>query len=173
MVAEGTRAESAPDWAFLMSTQWLGERTAFHIRQDSCLCLKQVVSKACWKGQRGLAPRAGCGMSLLSQGAASMQKWIVSSMEKDAERKGSKGIETHRLSVFREELGWLWCEDGILYTQQSAEWCLKNCKQANFEEAWKHQHEACVEAETHLPVQLLKHLSKTASVLHIVSIHLS
>lgn len=40
--------------------------------RDSCLCLKQVVSKACWKGQWGIAPRAGCGMSLLSQDAASM-----------------------------------------------------------------------------------------------------
>lgn len=65
--------------------------------------------------------------------------------------KGKAAKESrHRLSVYREELGWLWCEDGIMFSQQSAECCLKSCKQADFEEAWKHEH---VEAETHLSVQ--------------------
>lgn len=111
VVPEVTSAESAPDSMLLMPTQRLGERTAFHITQDSCLCLKQVVSKACWKGQQGLTPRAGCAMSLLTQDADSMQKWNMSSMEKDNKRKGSKGIGTQIISVQRRAwltLEWRW-----------------------------------------------------------------
>lgn len=169
MVPEGTRAVSAPDSMLLMSTQWLGERTAFHIRQGSCLCLKQVVSKACWKGQWGLAPRACCAMSLLSQDAASAQKWNASSIERDNERKGSKGIETQIISVQRRAwlaLVWRWNH----VQSAPAECCLKSCKQADFEEAWKHEH---VEAETHLPVQFSMHLSETAQILYIASMHFS
>lgn len=125
----------------MLSTQWLGERTAFHITQDSCLCLKQVVSKA-GKASEGLHPEQAVAWAYsfrmlppCRNGTCLVRKQIM---------KGKATKESrHRLSVYREELEWLWCEDGIVLTQQSAECCLKSCKQPDFEEVWKHEHCFC------------------------------
>lgn len=54
-------------------------------------------------------------------------------MEKDNERKGSKGTETQIISIERR------ARLTLVFTQQLVECCLKSCKQADFEEAWKHE----------------------------------